>query len=96
MKTFLLTTAILLLAFNCYAEEWNGYRVGDIYYNQYTKKPVGIVTGFDILRGEIVGVRYSERLYEERVKKEEVKENKALRLREIEALERIARELELR
>jgi len=95
----LIWSIVLFITLPCSAEEvenWRGYEVGDVYYNEYTRKPLGIVTGFETLRGEIVGIRYNPKLYEKRIAREakieatkEKQEVRGLRMRIIKALEQI-------
>jgi len=93
-RTFWIALTLLGLALSpCFAEEeWKGYKVNDTYYDQYTGEAKGIVTEIMFLRGKVNGVRYSERLYEER-KQRQVREDRERVLR---ALEDIARELKRR
>ena len=49
-------------------EEYNGYRIDDIYYDEYTLEPKGIITGT-----YEEGLTYSLGLYEEKLEIDEYK-----------------------
>lgn len=91
MKTCILIAILGLALTPCFAEEqWDGYRIGDVYED--STGDIGIVTAV-----YEDGLRYNMGLYEDRKKREaereaerEELERKELRMREIEALERIA------
>lgn len=67
-----LIALILLISKPCSAEEeWNGYRVEDVYYDEYTREPKGIVTGFIFKDGKVDGLKYNGEFYKEKVEENE-------------------------